>query len=92
MLLDFMSWPFTKYRFAWLQTLQYMQQSLLKNRDKNYRAVPIWIVVWNEDFKSENSFLINALTNENDAIPNWKKDNFNNNDDILGEYVSQTLL
>ena len=43
---------------------------LLKNRDENYRAVSIWIVVWNEDFESENSFLVNALTNENDAIPN----------------------
>jgi hypothetical protein len=45
-------------------------QLLFKNRDKNYRAVSIWIVVWNEDFESENSFLVNALTNENDAIPN----------------------
>jgi hypothetical protein len=40
---------------------------------RNYRTISIWVVIRNENFEPKNAFLINALTNENHAIPNWKK-------------------
>ena len=37
-----------------------------------YRAVAVRVVIRYEDFESENALLINALTNEDDTVPDWK--------------------
>lgn len=37
-------------------------------------AVSIWVVIGYQDFKPENPLLVNALTNEDDAKPCYKRE------------------